>query len=150
MCVCASSFLTYKHRPLHIKQFPNRTPPIILSVPFCLFTLACLVISVNNILVGEWCSLRGRHNDTRTDFKWNKIVFLLRKDINQVGYIYTYRCVFHFLFCCFLCLIFSFGFVCYLSVHHFRCYMSRRMNVVIMIMIAIVRSISFDNDDKTF
>ena len=48
---------------------------------------------VKNLLVGEWCSLGGRHNDTRTDFKWNKIVFLLRKHINQVGYIYTYRCV---------------------------------------------------------
>ena len=27
LSVCASSFLTYKRRPLHIKQFPNRTPP---------------------------------------------------------------------------------------------------------------------------
>ena len=158
--MCASSFLTYKRRPLHIKQFPIGIPPpplitlvtnisslemfvtkdktsrpnndviasgdhqvydvlIIIffiscmwvtqrgypaelcknSVPFCLFTLACLVIIVKNILVGrqgEWCSLRGRRNDTRTDFKWNKIVFLLRKHINQVGYIYSYRCVFDF------------------------------------------------------
>ena len=141
VCVCASSFLTYKRRPLHIKQVPNRTPPppalvtnisslemfvtkdtcqnvvtsywrycvwcspgvwcVLIffiscrwvthrgysavlcknSVPFCLFTLACLVIIVKNILVGEWCSLHGRHNDTRTDLKWNKIVFLLRNDI---------------------------------------------------------------------
>ena len=77
----------------------QRGYPVVLcknSVPFRLFTLACLVIIVKNILVGEWCSLRGQHNDTRTDFKWNKIVFLLRNDINQVGYIYTYRCVFYF------------------------------------------------------
>ena len=60
-----------------------------------------------------------------------------------------------------LCLFFSFGFACYLSVHHFCCYMSRRMNsagsmvwihwwkckvmIVIMIMIAIIRPISCDN-----
>ena len=73
------------------------------SVPFCLFTLACLVIIVKNILVGEWCSLRGRHNDTRTDFKWNKIVFLLRKHIYQVGYIYTHTGV---------CSIFNFVVFC--------------------------------------
>ena len=141
VCVCASSFLTYKRRHLHIKQFPNGTPLVTLvtnilslemfvtkdtcqnvatsydviasgahqmydvliilvfiscrwvtqrgypavlcknSVPFCLFTLACLVIIVMNILVGEWCSLRGRHNDTRTNFKWKKIVFFIRKHI---------------------------------------------------------------------
>ena len=60
-----------------------------------------------------------------------------------------------------LCSFFSFGFACYFSVHHFCCYMSRRMNsagsmvlihgwrcmvmIVIMIMIAIIRPISCDN-----
>ena len=39
-----------------------------------------------------------------------------------------------FLISLFLCLIFSFGFVCYFSVDHFRCYMSRRMNNDVLIV----------------
>ena len=82
-------------------------------VPFCLFILACLVMIVKNLLVREWCSIRCRHNDTRSDFKWNNIVFLLRKHINQVGYIHIQVCVrflisllFMFNFFVWVCLLF--------------------------------------------
>ena len=117
--------------------------------------------------MGDGCSLRGRHNDTRTDFKCNKIVSLLRKDINQVGYMYIFThiqvCVLVLiLLFLLLCLFFSFGFACYFSVHHFCWYMSRRTNsagsihcwkckvlivimMIIAIMIAIIRPISCDN-----
>ena len=44
-------------------------------------------------------------------------------------YIHIQVCVpFSILLFPLLCLIFSFGFACYFSVHHFCCYMSRRMN----------------------
>ena len=60
--------------------------------------------------MGNEFSLRGRHNDTRTDFKSNKIVSLLQKDINKDAYmyIYIYRCVLYLYYCCFFCYVYFF------------------------------------------